>query len=113
MKRKITELSEESVDIANKKKNITAETKELRKAIEKARQDLTSIDEIIASTQSSLRLEEKRHADASKRIAELKLALGEISDDSDESEPETNTAISDENELMNALRQSLAGILGT
>ena len=113
MKRKITELSEESVDIANKKKNITAETKELRKAIEKARQDLTSIDEIMASTQSSLRLEEKRHADASKRIAELKLALGEISDDSDESEPETNTAISDENELMNALRQSLAGILGT
>jgi chemotaxis protein histidine kinase CheA len=112
MKRKVAELAEESADIEKKKKSFAAEAKELKKAVDRTRQELAAAEEAVASASQSLKQHEKRAALAAKRIAELKREIGEISDDSEESEPETAEVNRDENELMNALRQSLAGILG-
>lgn len=120
MKRRIAELTEETAELNSKKKIVTAEIKETKKNADSLRQQMVSVEESIGQLQQSVRYQEKQLKEARKRLDDLKAAEPATpSESSSEEELDEQPLVSgavaahnDDSELMNQLRESLAGILG-
>jgi hypothetical protein len=127
MKRKIAEFTEETAEIAIKKKTVQAETKEAKKVVESLRLQLVETEESIGKLQQTANYQQKQIQQAKKKLAEIQSqepdtpSLSASSDDEDETAPAvinqlpagTSPHNDTDNEIMNQLRESLAGILGT
>ncbi|CUG20920.1 Hypothetical protein, putative [Bodo saltans] len=127
MKRRIAEFTEETAEIALKKKTIQVETKEAKKVVESLRAQLVETEESIGKLQQTANYQQKQIQQAKKKLAEIQSqepdtpSLSASSDDEEEAAPAvvnqlpvgTSPHNDTDNEIMNQLRESLAGILGT
>lgn len=139
MQRKISEFTAESAELVVKKKAVQGDIREAKKAAEALRQQLVETEESIGKLQQTANYQERQISQARKKLADLQAqepdtpSLSASSDDEEDvavapahassdaataalslgpssSAPPANDA---ENDIMNQLRESLAGILGT
>ena len=109
MKRKLNEATEENAELQTKKKTLMAETKQLKQQSEQAKQDLAAVDKELAALQDNVRAQEAEMAATTHEVNQLQefVASTPIPE-----EPAAATPDVDESEIMRALQQSLAGIIG-